>query len=127
MADFHQTLEGSITPLPESIIVHKLESTEERIRKGIIIPGDDAQGRGIRPRWAQVYAVGDEVSDVSVGEWILMEHGRWTRGIKLKNDKEETTIRMVDKDCILGSQDEEPLDPETFGTAIHVNLKSLYE
>jgi len=126
MADFHQIVEGEVMPLPESILVHNLETTEERINKGIIIPGEDTQGRGIRPRWAQVWAVGDEVTSVNVGEWILMEHGRWTRGIKVVNGEDETVIRMVDADSILGSQAEIP-EEGGFGDALHLQQKFMYE
>jgi hypothetical protein len=36
----------------------------------------------------EVYKVGDRCDlDVKVGQWILIEHGRWTRKIKI-NDGE---------------------------------------
>ena len=29
--------------------------------------------------WAQVLSVGSRVENVEVGDWILVEHGRWSR------------------------------------------------
>ena len=74
----------SLRPLRSNIIVTNLEKGERLSTSGIIIPNDDGKDTGIRPRWAQVYAVGPEQKDVEVGQWILIQHGRWTRGADLK-------------------------------------------
>ena len=58
-----------------------------RMVKGIIIPTDDGKSEGIRPRWAKVYGVGEDVTEVSPGQWILIEANRWTRMIQFKEDE----------------------------------------
>jgi hypothetical protein len=81
---------------------------------GLILPGDDMEQRGIRPRWCRIIAVGPDQEDVEVGEWVYVDHGRWTRGVDIFDTDSETemTIRMVDpKDMILHS--DEPLRDET--------------
>ena len=84
---------------------------EQKTNSGIIIIDDDGKDIGIKPRWAKVYAVGDEQKDVSSGDWILIEHGRWTRGITLEDaDGNEIIIRRVDNDAILLQADEPPKD-----------------
>ena len=66
---------------------------------------------GIRARWAKVYAIGPKQEDVKVGDWILTDHGRWTRGFKMDDDNgEEKTIRRVDNKDVLLVSDELPDD-----------------
>ena len=67
------------------VLVSNLERGA-RVIKGIIIPDDNGKSEGIRPRWGQIYAVGTDVKDVKVGQWVLVEHGRWTRGMKITQD-----------------------------------------
>ena len=73
-----------LRPLRDNIILTNLERGERLSTNGIIIPNDDGKDSGIRARWAQVYAVGPEQKDVKVGQWVLMQHGRWTRGADLQ-------------------------------------------
>jgi co-chaperonin GroES (HSP10) len=74
----------SLRPIKDGVILTNLERGERLSASGIIIPNDDGKDTGIRTRWAQVYAVGPEQKDVKVGEWVLMQHGRWTKGVDLK-------------------------------------------
>ena len=104
-----------ITPLNEDIIVVDMAFNERYTSSGIYIPSDDKKVQGVHPRWARVYAIGPKQIDVQVGQWICVEHGRWTRGIKVStpNDK-EITIRKVDpKDVMLVS--DEPILDEILG------------
>ena len=34
--------------------------------------------------------------DYPAREWILVEHGRWTRGCKIDNGEKELVIRMIE-------------------------------
>jgi co-chaperonin GroES (HSP10) len=102
---------GKLRPLRDKIIVHNMHFGEQRSSGGIVILGDDGKDRGIYPRWGQVYAVGpDHNEEFTVGDWVLVEHGRWTRGIEYTEDTEQepTTIRMVDNNCILMWAEEKP-------------------
>jgi hypothetical protein len=69
---------------------------------------DDGKGLGIHPRWCQVYAVGPKQEDVKVGQWLLVAHGRWTRGMVVDKDGVKEEVRMVDEKDILIVSDEEP-------------------
>jgi co-chaperonin GroES (HSP10) len=84
---------------------------------GIILPNDDMKSSGIRPRWAKVYAVGPEQKDIKVGEYILISHGRWTRGIKIEDEEGEKTIRKVDPNDILMVSDD-PVQDETMSDKV---------
>jgi hypothetical protein len=101
-----------VKALGKTIIVTDM-SFEARITSGgIIIPVDDKQLAGIRPRWARVYAVGPEHNDeeIQIGKWILISHGRWTRGIDIEDETGKKTIRKVDPNDILLVSDELPND-----------------
>ena len=74
----------SLRPIKDGVILTNLERGERKSAGGIVIVDDDGKDSGIRTRWAQVYAVGPEQKDVKVGEWILMQHGRWTPGTDIK-------------------------------------------
>ena len=101
-----------LTPIHDKVIVTDLERGEKKTKAGIIIMDDStvaAGERGIRPRWARVYAVGPEQKDVTVGEWILLEHGRWTLGQDLTEENGEITrIWLADHEAILAVADERP-------------------
>jgi co-chaperonin GroES (HSP10) len=74
----------SLRPLRDNVILTNLERGERLSSSGIVILNDDGKDSGIRARWGQVYAVGPEQKDVNVGDWVLMQHGRWTVGADLK-------------------------------------------
>lgn len=74
-----------VNALPGKVLVTNLERGS-RVIKGIIIPNDDGKSEGIRPRWGQVYSVGQDVTEIRKDQWILIENGRWTRMLKVKND-----------------------------------------
>jgi hypothetical protein len=92
---------------------------------GIIIPNDNGKSTGIRPRWGQVYAVGPDQQDVQPGQWVCVEHGRWTRGIDIEDESGKITVRRVDPKDIMMVSDQQP-DDDTFSTAIHVEAKPSY-
>lgn len=74
-----------VNALKGKVLVTKLEGGS-RIINGIIIPDDNGKSEGIRPRWGEVYAVGEDVVDIVPGQWILVENGRWTRMVEVTND-----------------------------------------
>jgi hypothetical protein len=68
---------------------------------GIVLRSDNGKVEGVHPRWGKVWAIGPEQTDVSVGEWILVEHGRWSRGFSVMENDSEKTIHRVDPECII--------------------------
>jgi co-chaperonin GroES (HSP10) len=108
-----------ITPTKNNVLVKDMDFGERMTLGGIIIIDDDKKGQGIRPRWAQVVAVGRLQEDVKPGEYILVAHGRWTRGLDMTDENgETTTVRLVDPKDILLSSDEAPKEDMTFGDYI---------
>ena len=104
-----KTVKGAILPIKDHVLVSDMEFAQLVTEGGIIIPGDEGSSRGIHPRWGKVYSVGPEQTEIKKGEWILVDHGRWTRGVTLvTDDGEELQVRRVDIKDILGTQDTKP-------------------
>ena len=113
----HRIRREQLRPLNDAVIVADMVFDERITTGGIIIMNDNGTGRGIRPRWAEIYAVGPDQQDVSVGQWILVSHGRWTRGLEIEDPEGEKTIRRVDnKDILMVSDD--PQQDETIGRGL---------
>ena len=72
-----------IKAMKGKVLVSELERGS-RVVNGIILPDDNGKSEGVRPRWAKVYAIGDDITTIQVGQWVLVEHGRWTRSMKIK-------------------------------------------
>ena len=104
----HKFNKDQFKPLGRHVIVSDMAFNERITHGGIIIPNDDKKSEGIRPRWAKVYALGPEfVSDeIQIGSWILISHGRWTRGIDIEDETGKKTLRRVDTNDILLVSDE---------------------
>lgn len=115
----------SLEPLRDAVIVKDMSFDMRQTSAGIVLLNDNGTGLGIRPRWAQVYAVGPEQQDVRPGDWICVAHGRWTRGIEIDDNGTERTIRRVDPGDILLVSDEQPQD-DTMSTAEHVESKHRF-
>lgn len=121
----HRIDRKQLQPLGESVIVSDMIFDVRISTGGIIIPNDNGKSTGIRPRWGQVYAVGPDQQDVQPGQWICVEHGRWTRGIDIEDESGKITLRRVDPKDIIMVSDQQP-DDDTFSTAIHVEAKPSY-
>lgn len=102
-------VKGNIRPVKNRVLVTDMYFGEQKTKSGIIIRDDNGTTRGIYPRWGKVYAKGSEnKDDYDVGHWVLVEHGRWTRGIAVDDGTGEKDIRMVEAESILGWSVEKP-------------------
>lgn len=104
-------IRGKLEPLRDKVFFSDMNFEEEVTAAGIVLTSDNGKGQGIKPRWAKVWAVGPEQKDVKVGEWILMEHARWTREF-LHEDEDGTVtkLHMADLKAIMLAADEKPND-----------------
>lgn len=113
-----------IRALHNHVIVTDMSFEGRQLSSGIVLLGDDGKTDGIRPRWAKVYKIGPKQKEVNIGQWVLVEHGRWTRGLKIEVNGETLTVRRVDPDCIIGVQDEPPEHDDSISTAVHAERKT---
>ena len=101
---------SGIRALRDHVIVEDIQFGERKASGGIIVLDDDGKTQGIRARWAKVHAVGPEQTDVKVGQWVLIEHGRWTRALKIEIESVVKMISRADNDGILAVSDDAPDD-----------------
>lgn len=109
-------LTGSIDPLYDRVLVKNMHFGDTTTNGGIIVLSDDGKDRGIKPRWAQVVRKGKDNKDpYGVGDWILVEHGRWTRGFDVDfGDGDSVACRIVEGESVMIWSDEKP-DEVLFG------------
>ena len=80
----YNAISGTLRPIKNRVIVSDMYFGEQKTKSGLIITADDGKTRGIYPRWGRVHAKGPENNEpYNVGDWILIEHGRWTRSVNI--------------------------------------------
>lgn len=101
---------AQIRAINEDVIVYDMDFGEIVTAAGIVIKSDDGKVHGIKPRWAKVYKVGPKQQDVQAGQWVLVEHGRWTRKIKIDDGDGVKEVQKLDLKGMLVVADEKPSD-----------------
>jgi co-chaperonin GroES (HSP10) len=103
-------IKGKLEPLRDKVFLSDINFDEETTAGGILLTSDNGKGGGVKPRWGRVWAVGPDQKDVKVGEWILMEHARWTREfIHEAEDGTLTSLHMADLNGMMLSADQKPM------------------
>lgn len=103
-------VQGKLNPIKDHVLVTDMEFNEVVTSTGIIIQSLNGKSEGIMPRWGRVYAVGPEQQDIKAGDWVCVEHGRWTRGVTIDDGTGEKVVRRVENESILLVADEKPQD-----------------
>ena len=119
----HQIRQEQIKALQDTVLVADMEFDTRITSTGLILPNDNGTSLGIRPRWGRVYAVGPKQTEVAVGQWIMVAHGRWTRGIDIEDGQaaHKRTIRKIDpRDILLISDGADRPQDDTQSDAVHV-------
>lgn len=117
MSSFDARRFKSIRAIRDHVLVTDMNFDEKISHGGIIIPNSDGKLEGVHARWGRVYAVGNEQQDVTPGQYVLVKHGRWTRGVEIEDGDEVKTLRRVDHEDILLVSDE-PMVDETVGEGL---------
>jgi co-chaperonin GroES (HSP10) len=116
-----------VKALSKDILVVGMDMGAQKTSAGIVIASDDGKAHGVKPRWAQVYKVGSECGiNVKEGQWILVEHGRWTRKIKIDDGESEKEFQKVEVKSIIAVADEKPNDfyiGQEFSNGDSMNIK----
>jgi hypothetical protein len=99
-----------IKALSKDVLVIDMDMGEQKTAGGLVIQSDDGKAHGVKPRWAKVYRVGSEVDFVKEGQWVLIEHGRWTRKIKIDDGDGEKEFQKVETKSIIAVSDQRPND-----------------
>ena len=117
---FSPTKVESLRFMHDNIIVSDMHFDERISKGGIVLLDDDKKSSGIRPRWAKIYGLGPDVKDplLEIGKYILISHGRWTRGITVETPSGKVTLRKVDPNDILLVSDQ-PMEDETMSDKVY--------
>lgn len=81
---------------------------EKETDGGIIINEKDGDIKSIRPRWFEITHVGPEYPHLKVGEFVFVEHGRWSRGFKDPEFPTKGKLHMLDNEKIIAVCDTLP-------------------
>lgn len=104
-------IKGDLKAIGNRVLVSDMHFGEQTTKSGLILRDDNGTTRGIYPRWGKVYSKGPDNDDAyETGHWVLVEHGRWTRGVDMDVDGNEVTLRMVEAESILAYSEEKPSD-----------------
>tara|TARA_B110001454_G_scaffold218465_1_gene246520 strand:- start:1441 stop:1866 length:426 start_codon:yes stop_codon:yes gene_type:complete len=109
----YNAIKGTLRPIRDNVIIEDMNFGERTTEGGIILQTDDGTDEGIKARWGRVYAKGPENKDeYEVGEWILIDHGRWSRGIDVEDPDTGQTVKLrrADPKDILAVSTEEPTE-----------------
>ncbi len=117
---FSPTKVDSLRFMHDQVIVSDMKFDERISKGGIVLLDDDKKSSGIRPRWAKIYGLGPNQKDplLQIGKWILISHGRWTRGITVETPEGKVTLRKVDINDILLVSDQ-PMEDETMSDKVY--------
>ena len=111
MATQFEARQMQVRPLSKDILVSDMDMGEQITASGIVIKSDDGKAHGVRPRWAQVYKIGDSCElDVKIGQWVLIEHGRWTRKINIDDGESIKEIQKIEISAVMAVSDTRPSD-----------------
>lgn len=100
-----------VRALSKDVLVIDMDMGEMKTSSGIVIQSDDGKAHGVKPRWAKVYKIGTEVDlDLKVGQWVLIEHGRWTRKMTIDDGDGVKEFQKVEVKSIMAVADEKPND-----------------
>ena len=98
-----------VKAMRNKILAEMIDDPGEEITTagGIILLSKDGTEEAVRPRWFKVYSLGEDIDWLTEGAYVLVDHGRWSNGIKVD---EELKIYLLDnKDCLMVSE-ENPMD-----------------
>lgn len=94
--------------LHSNILIKNMKHSETVLQSGVIVANDNAKSHGVRPRWAEVYMVGPSQKSVKPGDFILLEHGRWSRKLEVQTPEGAISLQLADPNAILLVSDVEP-------------------
>lgn len=109
VVNYANVIKGTLRPIGNRVIVTDMYFGEQNTNGGLIIRDDDGTTRGIYPRWGRVHSKGpDNKDEYNVGDWVLVEHGRWTRAFDVDDGNGAKELRMIETESILMWSAEKP-------------------
>lgn len=97
MIDYGIDIPDHIECLPDTMYVETFEYGVRKTNWGFEIPTEkmDPNGDFIKARWAKVVWKADNITEVDVGDWILLRHGHWSSSIKMNINNVEKKVWFI--------------------------------
>lgn len=104
----------SVKAMPGKILAIMIDKpgVERKTAGGLIINETDGTESAIRPRWFKIYSVGKDIDWIKPEQYVLVDHGRWSRGMEI--DKDLTLHLLDNKDCLMESETDPREDDNTY-------------
>jgi len=94
-----------IKPIHDKVLAKMIDGFgDKKTAGGVIVVEKDGTTEAIRPRWFEVMFTGPKQKDVNPGDYVLVAHGRWSRGVDFEGDK----VYFLDNDEMLAVTNELP-------------------
>lgn len=82
----------TLCPLRDNFIFEFVNDTAEGLfieksKMGLILTNQDVLSQGQYARWGKVVSVGPDVKDFTVGDFVLIDSGKWTKGFMFGETK----------------------------------------
>jgi len=97
MIDFGVTVPKYIECAPNTMYVEKIEYGERKTKGGLYLQAEqmDYEGRFARPRWSKVRYKASNITNIDVGDWVLIEHGHWSTSMKMTIDGKDEVLWFI--------------------------------
>lgn len=102
-----------IRPLRDRVLGQMIDppGTERTTQGGLIITENESSEDFVRPRWFLVTHVGPEQTDIFPGQYVLVAHGRWSRGIDIAGTRrQQDKLYLIDHAEVLGIRPDHPFE-----------------
>jgi co-chaperonin GroES (HSP10) len=103
---------NKLNPLRDNVMAKMIEPVGalRKTHGGVLMTEHQQSEEFVRARWFVVTHVGPEQNDVTEGQYVLVSHGRWSRGIDFDNTHlEADKLFLIDNDELLMVSDIDPL------------------
>jgi hypothetical protein len=100
-----------IQAIRDHILCTQADFGDQTTQAGIVIKSNINKSQGISSRWMQVFEVGPDIDWLTPGEWVLVEYGRWSNGLQVRDDRlpnGEAEVWKVDPAGCLAASDTKP-------------------
>lgn len=87
---------NDINPINDRVLVTDMEFGQKKTKGGLYLGNDDGKIQGIRARWAKVFKVGPDQKELEEGDYVLLDHGRWSRAFEIELDGQKKKLFMID-------------------------------
>lgn len=75
----------------------------KKSKSGLLMADKDMDTSGIKPRWFKVHSVGKDIDWCEEDDYLLVAHGRWSRGVPIGED--EKVWLLDNKECLAISKE----------------------